>query len=74
MIDLRLQYKFETGEYPVKLDSSSIFGPARGDFENEYIDWLEERLLDDEALFILMNKILHEKNKRTEPPIPSADK
>ena len=57
---------FEDGIGVVRDDSWEVF-PV------EYVEWLEERLLDDEALFVLMNKILHEKNKRTEPPIPGAD-
>lgn len=39
----------------------------------EYIEWLEERLLDDEALFILMNKILNGKNDKAQEHIHGPD-
>lgn len=65
MKELRLEYQKETG---VPIDTrihTDYYGEQRdirADIE-EYIEWLEEKLLDDEALFNLMNKILHEKNK-----------
>ena len=56
MNELRLEYHRETG---IRIQDHII---EDKDIE-EYVLWLEEKLLDDEALFNLMNKILHEKNK-----------
>ena len=70
MKELRLEYQKETG---IKIGNTInlLEGHSGADLElgdcaelTDYIEWLEEKLLDDEALFVLMNKILHEKNKR----------
>jgi hypothetical protein len=60
MKELRLEYHRETG---VRIQDW-CFDKDESDIE-EYIEWLEEKLLDDEALFILINKILHEKKTNT---------
>jgi hypothetical protein len=62
MNEIRLMYKFDTGEYPdpgCDYSLNNAYVPT----DPDYVRWLEERILDDEALFILMNAILHEKNK-----------
>jgi hypothetical protein len=67
MKELRLEYQKETGVNIDKRINTNYYGEERElrvDIE-EYIEWLEEKLLDDTALFNLMNKILHEKNKET---------
>jgi len=64
MNELRLEYHRNTG---IRIQDRYCEDP---DIE-DYIEWLEEKLLDDEALFTLMNYIFYEKNKKTkesEPP------
>lgn len=79
MNELHLEYQKETGiQIGHTVDRIYTISGVWLDLEDatdltDYIEWLEEKLLDDEALFVLMNKILHEKNKGTEPPIPGAD-
>lgn len=40
--ELRLQYKFDTGNYPIKGRDSSLFNGQDGDIE--YIEWLERKV------------------------------
>ena len=69
MTELRLEYVKEKGvniEEIIQLisgHSGACLELRECNDLTDYIEWLEERLLDDEALFVLMNKILHEKNK-----------
>jgi hypothetical protein len=60
MNELRMEYHRETG---IRIQDWH-FTRDEADME-DYVEWLEEKLLDDEALFILMNKILHEKKTNT---------
>ena len=58
MNELRLEYHRDTG---IRIHDHVI---EDKDIE-DYVLWLEEKLLDDEALFTLMNHIFYEKNKKT---------
>jgi len=69
MKELRLEYHRETG---VRIQDWS-FDKDESDME-EYVEWLEEKLLDDDALFKLMNKILNGKNNKTQEHIHDPDK
>lgn len=86
MNELRLEYQKETGihldttieqddiaeicwdqVHIPQLEMSNWLGVK------EYIEWLEEKLLDDEALFKLMNKILNGKNDKATQHIHDPD-
>jgi hypothetical protein len=63
MDELKLEFQRDTGRHKTDLDNEI----CQSDISVvEYIEWLEEKLLDDEALFILMNKILNGKSKTQE--------
>lgn len=47
VVDLRLKYKFETGDAPTereKYGNKTYFGSVC--YSHEYIEWLERRLLE----------------------------
>ena len=88
MKELRLEYQKETGTQIGNTIDQDQIAEIRwtGDVEDapeleitgwvevkEYIEWLEEKLLDDEALFILMNKILNGKNDKAQEHIHGSD-
>ena len=88
MNELRLEYQKETGTQIGNTIDQDQIAEIRwtGDVDDapeleitgwvevkEYIEWLEEKLLDDEALFILMNKILNGKNDKAQEHIHGPD-
>ena len=78
MHELRLIYQFETGikvdpiiqlneiadiEYDPESSDAPELDLSQWYTVKEYIEWLEEKALMDDAIVAFFNKILHEKNK-----------